>query len=240
MLAYQQSTSCLLEQLRLELDDPLAAQCGRCGNCRGQRLPFEIDPEVVVAATEFLNRTDVAIRPRLRWPLGYEGPSMKTARLAEGRALAVWGDPGLARLVRDGKQHTHRFDDRLVSALADLIEKWSPKPAPDWLTWVPAFQGGGIVADFTERLGLRLGLPVQDLVIKVAENRPQEEMQNSFHQARNVQRAFAISGEVSGHGLLIDDIVDSRWTLTVIGSLLRDAGAETVYPVVLADASRGG
>jgi ATP-dependent DNA helicase RecQ len=74
----------------------------------------------------------------------------------------------------------------------------------------------------------------------VAENHPQEVMQNSFHQARNVQRAFSVSHEVSGHGLLVDDIVESRWTLTVIGSLLRTAGAETVYPVALADASRGG
>jgi ATP-dependent DNA helicase RecQ len=240
MLGYQQSSSCLLEQLRLELDDPSAAPCGRCGNCRGQGLRFEIDPAAVVAATEFLNRTDVAIRPRLRWPLGYEAASLRNVGLAQGRALAVWGDPGLAQLVRDGKQQTHRFDDRLVSAVADLVERWSPDPAPDWLTWVPAFQGGGIVADFAARLGRRLGLPVRDFVTKVAENHPQKTMQNSFHQARNVQRAFAVIHEVSGHGLLVDDTVDSRWTLTVIGSLLRDAGAETVYPVALADASRGG
>ena len=34
--------------------------------------------------------------------------------------------------------------------------------------------------------------------------------------------------------LLVDDIVDSRWTFTVIAALLRDAGAGRVFPIALA------
>ena len=34
--------------------------------------------------------------------------------------------------------------------------------------------------------------------------------------------------------LLVDDLVDSRWSLTVAGRLLRRAGAGTVLPFVLA------
>jgi ATP-dependent DNA helicase RecQ len=77
-------------------------------------------------------------------------------------------------------------------------------------------------------------------VAKVRQNQPQKQMQNSYHQASNVQRAFEVNRSMLGNGILVDDIVDSRWTLTVIGSLLREAGADTVYPVALADASRGG
>jgi ATP-dependent DNA helicase RecQ len=36
--------------------------------------------------------------------------------------------------------------------------------------------------------------------------------------------------------LLVDDIVDSRWTLTVIGAALRAAGSGEVYPFALAQA----
>ena len=34
---------------------------------------------------------------------------------------------------------------------------------------------------------------------------------------------------------VVDDIVDSRWTLTVVGSLLREAGSGPVFPFALAD-----
>ncbi|MDX2468917.1 MAG: ATP-dependent DNA helicase RecG, partial [Acidimicrobiia bacterium] len=241
MLHYLKSDSCLLEQLRTELDDQGAEPCGRCSNCTGRPLPVSVDDKVVEAAIEFLNRTDLVIRPRLRWPLGYKGPSLKKAGLVEGRALTVSGDPGLAQLVKHGKDEDGlRFDDRLVDALAGLIKKWAPDPSPQWIAWVPTFGGDGLVADLASRLGAKLGIPCHDVVVKLRQNKPQKQMQNSYHQASNVQGAFEVNGPLQGHGILLDDILDSRWTLTVIGSLLREAGAETVYPVVLADASRGG
>ena len=65
-------------------------------------------------------------------------------------------------------------------------------------------------------------------------------MQNSLQQHRNVESAFAAGGQVpDGPVLLIDDVVDSRWTLTVVGQLLRQAGAGEVIPFALADTSEG-
>ena len=40
-----------------------------------------------------------------------------------------------------------------------------------------------------------------------------------------------------GAVLLIDDIVDSGWTLTLAGWLLRQGGSGTVHPFVLARAT---
>ena len=39
--------------------------------------------------------------------------------------------------------------------------------------------------------------------------------------------------------LLVDDVVDSRWTITVIAALLRQAGSGPVYPVALASTAIG-
>ena len=39
---------------------------------------------------------------------------------------------------------------------------------------------------------------------------------------------------------LVDDLVDSRWTLTVAGSVLRDHGAGPVFPFALALATPRG
>jgi ATP-dependent DNA helicase RecQ len=40
----------------------------------------------------------------------------------------------------------------------------------------------------------------------------------------------------SGSVLLIDDIVDSGWTMTVVADLLRANGAAEVFPLALATA----
>jgi ATP-dependent DNA helicase RecQ len=62
-------------------------------------------------------------------------------------------------------------------------------------------------------------------------------MENSAQQFTNVYGAFDVSSPVpAGPVLLVDDIVDSRWTLTVIGALLRAAGSGEVYPFALAQA----
>jgi ATP-dependent DNA helicase RecQ len=52
-----------------------------------------------------------------------------------------------------------------------------------------------------------------------------------------VLNAFEVTEVRPGPVLLIDDVVDSRWTLTVVGNRLSMAGAGEVYAVALADAS---
>jgi ATP-dependent DNA helicase RecQ len=63
-------------------------------------------------------------------------------------------------------------------------------------------------------------------------------MENSCQQARNVVGAFDVVTVESGPVFLIDDMADSRWTFTVVGSQLRSIGSGEVYPVALADTSQ--
>jgi len=62
-------------------------------------------------------------------------------------------------------------------------------------------------------------------------------MQNSAQQARNLAGAFAVDPwpRVIEPVLLVDDMVDSRWTFTLIAALLRAAGSGPVFPVALAE-----
>jgi ATP-dependent DNA helicase RecQ len=62
-------------------------------------------------------------------------------------------------------------------------------------------------------------------------------MENSARQLDNVRYAYAVPGPVpEGPVLLVDDLVDSRWTLTVVGARLRGAGCPAILPLALADA----
>jgi ATP-dependent DNA helicase RecQ len=94
------------------------------------------------------------------------------------------------------------------------------------------------VAAFAEALAARLGLPFAPALRVARPHRPQREMENSAQQLRNVQGAFAVTGMLpSGPVLLVDDVVDSGWTFTVIGAALRDGGAGPVHPLALAKAA---
>ena len=78
-------------------------------------------------------------------------------------------------------------------------------------------------------------LPFLPLLEKIKDTAEQKSMENSTQQARNVDGAFQVSGRPSpGPVLLVDDLVDSRWTLTVAAWLLRSRGSGAVWPLALA------
>lgn len=65
-------------------------------------------------------------------------------------------------------------------------------------------------------------------------------MANSAQQARNVDGSVEVRGRVRGEPvLLVDDMVDSRWTLTVAAWLLRSHESGVVWPLALAEAGSG-
>ena len=235
MLDYVRTDRCRMQLLGFYLDDTTAEPCGICDNCTGDSLASPFDPATVQNAVDHLRRAGRAIGPRKQLPGG--GLIGTDRRLEPGHALSVWGDSGWGRLVRTGKQELGRFDDQLVSAAGDLIRnRWKPEPLPTWVTFVPSLRSPGLVADFAERLATALGLPCEDVVVRIRDTEPQKTMQNSSQQYRNVQKAFAVRGGVPpGPVLLVDNIVDSRWTLTVVGMGLREAGAGPVFPFALTD-----
>jgi ATP-dependent DNA helicase RecQ len=245
MRAYATHDGCLMEFLRRELDDPGAEPCGRCMNCTGSPLRVEVDERLRMAAREHLRGFDLVVEPRKQWPPGM-GPSMPKGRISAeqrpeaGRALSVVGDGGWGRLVAAGRGKDEQFADDLVVASAELIrDRWRPDPAPTWLTCVPSMTHPDLVPDFARRLAQALGLPLREVVRKVGESQPQAAMHNSAQQVRNVWDAFEVSDVPHGPVLLVDDIADSKWTLTVVARALRQAGSGPVHPFVLATAIAG-
>ena len=162
----------------------------------------------------------------------------KEQRLRQGLSLSRYDDGGWGHQVRDAKYAGGAFPDSLVAAAARLIQEWSPEPRPEWVTSVPSFRHPELVRNLAERLAGALGIPFHDVVRKVRDNAPQKEMENSYQQLRNVQDAFSLSAHVpTGPVLLVDDIHDSGWTLTVIGVALLRAGSGPVYPFTMAQAT---
>lgn len=103
---------------------------------------------------------------------------------------------------------------------------------------VPSIKRPALLPEFADRVAAALGVPFLPVVAKVKENDPQKEQENAFHQCRNLDGVFRIDGEcLSGSVLLLDDIYDSGWTMTVMAALLRQKGSGPVFPVALTAAS---
>ena len=202
-------------------------------------LPASVQPETARQAVEFLRRTSLPVEPRRQWSAGQA--ILQQLRAEEGRALCVWRDAGWGQLVYTGKYEDGRFSDELVEVSVDLIREWKPQPAPTWVTCIPSRRRPTLVKDFAGRLAAGLGLPFREALSKTDDRPEQKEMANSAQQARNVEGSLAAvpSQLVSGPVLLVDDIVDSRWTFTIAAALLRTNGCGPVHPFALADASTG-
>jgi ATP-dependent DNA helicase RecQ len=117
-----------------------------------------------------------------------------------------------------------------------MVRKWDPQPAPAWVTCVPSLRHPDLVPDFARRLATALGLAFHVVLAKTDARPKQQAMANSTQQARNLDGSLALSGQPIPEGpvLLVDDMVDSRWTLTVSAWLLRTSGSGEVLPLVLA------
>jgi ATP-dependent DNA helicase RecQ len=199
-----------------------------------QPLSAEVTEEAVREAADFLRRTELPFDPRKQWSNLQRIPASSQANA--GRALCTWRDAGWGDEVFRGKYADDRFSDRLVEASAAMIRKWSPAPAPAWVTCVPSNRRPTLVADFARRLAQALQLPFHAALVKIRDTPEQKEMQNSPKQEANVRGSFGVdAGAVRpGPVLLVDDVVDSRWTMTVAAAVLREHGAGEVWPMALA------
>jgi ATP-dependent DNA helicase RecQ len=244
MRDYATTSACLMAFLRRELDDPAVEDCGRCASCAGPPLRTTFDEGLANAASRHLRRERLELTPRKQWPRGLERPRGRITdaeRVEPGRALCRWGRAGWGPLVERGKLRDGRFDDRLVRAAAELIaDQWAPDPAPAWVTWVPSRRYPDLVPDVAHRLAAALGLVAHESVTVVGQPASQRTMYNSVQQAANALAAYAPpAGVPAGPALLVDDLVHSQWTLTVVGMLLRQAGVDAVHPFALATSQVG-
>lgn len=243
--SYITTKECKMQFLRRALDEPSAERCGKCSSClQHPLLSPDIDSGLLHAANLFIKHADLPLNLNKQvasgafTQYGFKGNLPAGLQGSTGRILSRWGDSGWGKQVAQEKK-TGRFSDELVEACAEMVrQRWNPHPEPTWVCCVPSLRHLDLVPDFARRLAAKLGLPFIDAIEKVVDNPPQKMQQNRFHQCQNLDGAFVITPPLMpGPALLVDDIVDSAWTLTVLTALLRQAGCPTVYPLALASTS---
>jgi len=248
MQEYMTSHCCSMQFLATALDDNTSGSCGRCAFCLQRPvLLIETESTTLIAARRFVRHSEMPLHLKKQWELtalghyaqhfGWKGLNIPThLRGQDGRVLSRWGEPVWGAFVAEGKA-AGRFDDKLIEATVELVTKrWPDAAKTRWVTCIPSLRHPGLVPDFARRLAEALGLPFRDVIRKVRETDPQKQMENRFYQCNNLDGAFEVDPELCYNDsvLLVDDAVDSAWTLTLTSVLLREAGVNAVVPFALA------
>ena len=244
---YIREEGCLMKFLAKALDDTESQPCGKCASCLGRPI---VDSSFVrktaISAARFLRHSEFELLCKKQVATGalpeygFQGNLPNQLRAETGQTLSRWGDAGWGGLVAEDKHFGH-FRKELVDAVVEMLrDRWRPSPPPTWVTCVPSKNNPKLVPDYARRLADALGLPFKPVVAKTKDNNPQKWQNNRYNQCRNLDGVFAVKYTVPvGPVLLVDDVVDSGWTLTIIAALLRQAGSGPVWPLALAASSVG-
>ena len=250
MLDYQATSGCRMEFLLRQLDDPDAAPCGRCDNCTGKRWSTEVSEASADAARERLQRPGVDVAPRKQWPTGMSAldvplsgkiPAGQSA--STGRAVARLTDIGwgtrMRELLADGAPDGPVPDDVFQACVA-VLASWGWEQRPVGVVTVSSRRRPELI----ESLGARLASVGRLTPLgSVRAGGAGGHRANSARRLAELWSAMSVPDElaanlstVDGPVLLVDDLVDSGWTMTLAAKLLRDAGAIDVLPFALASA----
>ncbi|MFZ5871637.1 MAG: RecQ family ATP-dependent DNA helicase [Actinomycetota bacterium] len=252
MLAYQEGETCRMEFLQACLDDPTAAACGRCDVCAGPWYPQEVPEQARRAAADTLRRAGVEVEPRGMWPTAMErlgvpvrGRIPADEQVAAGRAVARLTDLGwgqrLRELLADGAPDDV-VPEPLVRACVEVLAGWGWQRRPGAVAWVPSRRRPRLVASLAEAIATIGRLPLLGPLEAVDGGPAGSPGGNSAYRLAAVWDRLTVPAGVReglqrtapSPVLLVDDVADSRWTLTVAGRALRRAGAQEVLPFVLA------
>jgi ATP-dependent DNA helicase RecQ len=244
MLDYIATDACRMEFLRRQLDDPEAAPCGRCDNCTGRAPSTDVPEEETARARERLRRPGVEVTPRRMWPTGMkdEGISgrIPDGAMAEpGRALGRLTDIGwgerLRGLLADGAPDVP-VPDEVVGAVVSVLAAWNWERRPAGVLAMASATRPRMITDLARRIAAIGRLPYLG-EISYTGGGPGPRRYNSAQRVRALWNALAVPGtvgSVDGPVLLVDDRVDTGWTMTVAARLLREAGVPAVLPFALA------
>ncbi|MBS0023420.1 RecQ family ATP-dependent DNA helicase [Microbacterium paraoxydans] len=246
MLDYEQTDGCRMEFLQRTLDDETAAPCGRCDNCAGVWFPTEVGAGASAQASQALDRVGVPIEPRRAWPTGADrldvpvrGRIPAEEQAAEGRALARLTDLGWGGTLREtfaAGAADAPVSPQVLQACVRVLAGWGWAERPVAVVAMPSRSRPQLVESLARGLAEVGRLPYLGALAPRDGGPSGQPGGNSvFRLAGLWGRLDAAHLEVpSGPVLLVDDLVDSRWTMTVAARELRRAGATAVLPFALA------
>ena len=234
---FTKQKGCYMEYIAEKLDDVNAKVCGKCSNCRGLFFDERVGAETVQRAQQFIKSKFGVIEPRKQFP---DKTKIKDEhQFKSGIVLSNYADAGYGMAVQKGKYVDGYFSDELVDASVKILSEFIKNNNIEWITPVTSKRHPKLVPDFAKRLADKLDIGYFE-GIKKLDAEEQKKFENSDGQYKNANDSFEIIQVKKENILLVDDMVDSRWTFTVCAMKMREMGSGDIYPFALANtAGRG-
>jgi ATP-dependent DNA helicase RecQ len=252
---YRVETGCRMEFLRRCLDDAPAVACGRCDRCASPRFRAEVSEDGLVAAQAFLGRAGITVEARRMWPTGLKTIEIPLAgkipvqeQALAGRTVGRLTDLGWGSRLRDllaPGAPDGQAPAELLEAVVEVLKAWATGddvwPArPVGVVAMGSYRRARLIASVAEHVARVGRLPLLGTVGTAAPV-PEHGRANSAHRVRSLHGSFELSPELverasrcTGPVLLVDDLVDSGWTMAMAARELRLSGAPDVLPLALA------
>jgi ATP-dependent DNA helicase RecQ len=195
-----------------------------------------------------LSRVGVPVEPRAQWPTGMDrlgvpvkGKIGADEAMSTGRALARLSDLGWGQRVRDLLREDQPVPESVVKGVVQVLAEWDWQQRPAAVVALPSRGHPQLVGSLAQQISELGRLPLLGTLDLVDGGPTGEPGGNSAFRLAGVWERIVVGPElasalagVRGPVLLVDDLVDSRWTMTIAARAVRQAGAETVLPFALA------
>jgi ATP-dependent DNA helicase RecQ len=250
MLDYQSTAECRMAFLRGQLDDPELTEgtrCGRCDNCGGARYSAEVDSTALDAVRDQLQRPGVELTPRKQWPSGMDKLGVElSGRINDGpsvgRTIGRLTDLGWgARLKRLLDEPDGPVPPEVLRAAVTVLAAWSWETRPTAIMGLDSLTHPVLIGSVVDGLS-QLGRLTNLGTLRYGPGRRPMTAANSAYRVAALDNSWSdpdpsVMAELSGPVLLVDDVTDTGWTMTMAARVLRRAGVPEVLPFTLASVS---
>lgn len=241
MNAYIASKQCYMQYVTALLNDKASKPCGHCAFCKSeQSLSEDYSASIASEAEDFIDSFDYDVAARKKWAVTNKViPANERICGDKIFVLTKYGTGNYGKLVREGKYESDPayFADELVVAAAKKLIEVVRNEDIKYLIPIPSLNHPSLVSSFTERLAKKLNCQYLDILGKTSKEE-QKNKHTSVQQQKNIEDSVFIKDNTlsDANVLLIDDMVDSKWTITVAASkLVREAGMAKVFAFALAN-----
>ena len=238
---------CINKFLINYLDDNSPIDCKNCCNCLNKDIiDCSVNEYYYKIADSFITNDYIVIYPKHNCDLkvqDYGGWTVVNS-MKNGIALSKYGEDGIGSIIGECKYSNppKEYPEAIYTKATKLLFPIIKEYGITHIAFVPSLNNN-LMEIFANKLGYKLGLKVLN-IFKKNSNILQKTMYNNEYQKKNAEDNYSIKNDVVLNGIsiiIIDDIVDSGYTLSCLGNKLMKAGAKNVVPFALADSStRGG
>jgi ATP-dependent DNA helicase RecQ len=214
----------------------------------------KVSAETMDELRVYLDCSGIAIAPRALWPTGLpaigvdlKGRISSDESASPGRALARLTDLGWGEELRMLLESAHAdtpVPERVLNQALKVLRDWAQMsgPQPSGVVAIRSHRRDRIVRELSEFVAARRNLPFWG-EISTTNLPPKAGASNSARRVAALHRRFQVSEQLAvrcrdakAGVMLVDDLVDTGWTMTLAARALRLAGARSVVPFALATA----